>query len=101
MLGENITAAMERAKGMEKKGYTYSYDMLGEAARTEDDAKRYHLSYSRAISAIAVACTNKDSRKNPGISVKLSALHPRYEVAQESSVTVSYTHLTLPTKRIV
>lgn len=86
VLGENINAAMERAKGMEKKGYTYSYDMLGEAARTEADAKRYHLSYSRAISAIAIACTNKDSRKNPGISVKLSALHPRYEVAQEASV---------------
>ena len=86
VLGENISAAMERAKGMEKKGYTYSYDMLGEAARTEDDARRYHLSYSRAISAIAIACTNKDSRKNPGISVKLSALHPRYEVAQENSV---------------
>ena len=86
VLGENINAAMERAKGMEKKGYTYSYDMLGEAARTESDAKRYHLSYSRAISAIATACVHKDSRKNPGISVKLSALHPRYEVAQEASV---------------
>ena len=49
VLGENITAAMERAKGMEKKGYTYSYDMLGEAARTESDAKRYHLSYLSLI----------------------------------------------------
>ncbi len=86
VLGENIDAAMDRARGMEKKGFTYSYDMLGEAARTEHDAKRYHLSYSRAISAIATACHDKDSRKNPGISVKLSALHPRYEVAQEASV---------------
>lgn len=86
VLGENIDDAMKRAKEMEKKGYTYSYDMLGEAARTEEDAKRYHLSYSRAISAIATACKSKDSRKNPGISVKLSALHPRYEVAQEDSV---------------
>ncbi|KIN60347.1 Bifunctional proline dehydrogenase/pyrroline-5-carboxylate dehydrogenase [Sulfitobacter noctilucae] len=86
VLGEDINAAMKRAAGMEKKGFTYSYDMLGEAARTEADAKRYHLSYSRAISAIATACTDSDIRKNPGISVKLSALHPRYEVAQEDSV---------------
>ena len=86
VLGENINAAMERAAGMEKKGFTYSYDMLGEAARTEADAKRYHLSYSRAISAIATACTEEDIRKNPGISVKLSALHPRYEVAQQETV---------------
>ncbi|NKX40586.1 bifunctional proline dehydrogenase/L-glutamate gamma-semialdehyde dehydrogenase, partial [Rhodobacteraceae bacterium R_SAG2] len=86
VLGEDIQAAMKRARGMEKKGFTYSYDMLGEAARTEADAKRYHLSYSRAISAIADACTHDDIRKNPGISVKLSALHPRYELAQEEAV---------------
>ena len=86
VLGEDINAAMTRARGMEKKGFTYSYDMLGEAARTESDAKRYHLSYSRAISAIATACNDPDTRKNPGISVKLSALHPRYELAQEEAV---------------
>ncbi|WP_299679032.1 bifunctional proline dehydrogenase/L-glutamate gamma-semialdehyde dehydrogenase PutA [uncultured Roseobacter sp.] len=86
VLGEDITSAMARAANMESKGFTYSYDMLGEAARTEADAKRYHLSYSRAISAIAAACTSEDIRKNPGISVKLSALHPRYEVAQEEAV---------------
>ncbi|MFX0543069.1 bifunctional proline dehydrogenase/L-glutamate gamma-semialdehyde dehydrogenase PutA [Roseovarius sp. S4756] len=86
VLGENIQNAMERAAKMEKKGFTYSYDMLGEAARTDRDATRYHLSYSRAISAIAQACTHDDIRKNPGISVKLSALHPRYEVAQREQV---------------
>ncbi|MFK7938832.1 MAG: bifunctional proline dehydrogenase/L-glutamate gamma-semialdehyde dehydrogenase PutA, partial [Roseovarius sp.] len=86
VLGETITSAMERAKGMEKKGYTYSYDMLGEAARTDEDATRYHLAYSRAITAISNACDHKDIRKNPGISVKLSALHPRYEVAQRDQV---------------
>ncbi|MHA6263771.1 bifunctional proline dehydrogenase/L-glutamate gamma-semialdehyde dehydrogenase PutA [Arenibacterium sp. CAU 1754] len=86
VLGESITSAMKRAAGMEAKGYTYSYDMLGEAARTEADASRYHLSYSRAISAIATACTSEDIRENPGISVKLSALHPRYEVAQYGRV---------------
>ena len=86
VLGETISSAMTRAAGMEKKGFTYSYDMLGEAARTEADARRYHLSYSQAISAIAAGCTHEDIRKNPGISVKLSALHPRYEVAQSGAV---------------
>ena len=86
VLGETILAAMTRARVLEAKGYTYSYDMLGEAARTESDARRYHVSYSRAISAIAVACTSTDIRENPGISVKLSALHPRYEVAKRSRV---------------
>ncbi|AZV78778.1 bifunctional proline dehydrogenase/L-glutamate gamma-semialdehyde dehydrogenase PutA [Parasedimentitalea marina] len=86
VLGESIESAMKRAAGMEAKGYTYSYDMLGEAARTEADAARYHLSYSRAISAIADGCNSQDIRENPGISVKLSALHPRYELAQEVSV---------------
>ncbi len=86
VLGEDIKGAMKRAAGMEAKGFTYSYDMLGEAARTEADARRYHLSYSDAISSIARGCINEDIRQNPGISVKLSALHPRYEVAQEASV---------------
>ena len=86
VLGESISSAMKRAAGMEAKGYTYSYDMLGEAARTEADATRYHLSYSRAITAIAEACTSTDIRENPGISVKLSALHPRYERAQRQRV---------------
>jgi RHH-type proline utilization regulon transcriptional repressor/proline dehydrogenase/delta 1-pyrroline-5-carboxylate dehydrogenase len=86
VLGEDINAAMKRAAGMEAKGFTYSYDMLGEAARTERDAKRYHLSYSRAISAIATACHSDDARENPGISVKLSALYPRYELAKRDDV---------------
>ena len=85
VLGETIQSAMKRAARMEAKGYTYSYDMLGEAARTETDARRYHLSYSRAISAIAEAAKSKDIRENPGISVKLSALHPRYEEAQQDT----------------
>ena len=86
VLGETIQSAMARAAKREANGYTYSYDMLGEAARTETDARRYHLSYSRAISAIAEAATSKDIRENPGISVKLSALHPRYEEAQHETV---------------
>ncbi|QYK40517.1 MAG: bifunctional proline dehydrogenase/L-glutamate gamma-semialdehyde dehydrogenase PutA [Paracoccaceae bacterium] len=86
VLGETIAAAMDRAAEAEARGYTYSYDMLGEAARTEADARRYHLSYSRAIGAIAGAARGNDIRTNPGISVKLSALHPRYEMAKRDRV---------------
>lgn len=86
VLGETIEAAMKRASELEAKGYTYSYDMLGEAARTEGDARRYHLAYSKAITAIAAAAKGSDIRANPGISVKLSALHPRYEVAKRARV---------------
>lgn len=86
VLGETIAAAMTRASDMESKGFTYSYDMLGEAARSDADARAYHLSYSRAISAIAAACTHGSVAQNPGISVKLSALHPRYEEAQRDRV---------------
>ena len=86
VLGETIGAAMERARTLEAQGYTYSYDMLGEAARTGADARRYRDAYAAAIAAIAGAATRGDIRANPGISVKLSALHPRYEVAQEARV---------------
>jgi len=86
VLGETIRDAMARARAAEAQGFTYSYDMLGEAAKTAADARRYADSYAAAIAAIAAACTSDDIRANPGISVKLSALHPRYEVAQETRV---------------
>ncbi|KMW58476.1 Proline dehydrogenase [Candidatus Rhodobacter oscarellae] len=86
VLGEDIRAALRNAREYEKAGFTYSYDMLGEAAMTAGDAARYARSYSDAIAAIASACDGGDVRKNPGISIKLSALHPRYEVAQEARV---------------
>ncbi len=85
VLGENINSAMDRAAGMEAKGYTYSYDMLGEAARTDADARRYTAAYAAAIRDIASRAKG-DVRSNPGISVKLSALHPRYEYAQRDLV---------------
>ncbi len=86
VLGTHIEGASKRARELEAKGYTYSYDMLGEAARTEADARRYHLAYSDAITALAPACKHADIRNNPGISVKLSALHPRYEIGQHERV---------------
>lgn len=95
VLGRNIEEAMLRAQKQEKKGYTYSYDMLGEAARTYADAQKYHLAYSDAISTISRNCNNKDCRFNPGISVKLSALHPRYEATQAKRMVPELINRTL------
>ncbi|MEM9222383.1 MAG: bifunctional proline dehydrogenase/L-glutamate gamma-semialdehyde dehydrogenase PutA [Pseudomonadota bacterium] len=79
VLGETIESALHRAAAIEEKGYTYSYDMLGEAARTFEDAERYRKSYADAIAAIATKTRSDHPAANPGISVKLSALYPRYE----------------------
>ncbi|WP_226622083.1 bifunctional proline dehydrogenase/L-glutamate gamma-semialdehyde dehydrogenase PutA [Alloyangia pacifica] len=86
VLGETIQSAMKRGAQMEAKGYTYSYDMLGEAARTEPDALRYFKAYADAIKAIGTAAKKDDLRDNPGISVKLSALYARYEEGQHDDV---------------
>jgi len=86
VLGRTIEEATRRASRMEAKGYSYSYDMLGEAARTEADAKRYHLTYSAAIAALSSGCRSDDITENPGVSVKLSALHARYEIGQRDRV---------------
>lgn len=86
VLGQSISSAIKRAAALEKQGFTYSYDMLGEAARSEVDAKRYHIDYAEAITALAAASKTSDIRDNPGISIKLSALHPRYEMLQKDRV---------------
>jgi RHH-type proline utilization regulon transcriptional repressor/proline dehydrogenase/delta 1-pyrroline-5-carboxylate dehydrogenase len=79
VLGETIEAALERAADDHVHGHRYSFDMLGEGARTAAGAKRYFESYAKAIGAIGRAAGNKLLPDRPGISVKLSALHPRYE----------------------
>ena len=81
VLGRNIGEAMKEARAQEKDGYRYSFDMLGEAAYTAHDAKRYAKSYRDALAAIAAAHPRdgKSIFERPSISVKLSALHPRYE----------------------
>ena len=84
--GRTIEQALKRGRPMTAKGYLYSYDMLGEAARTENDAKRYFAAYQDAISSLDAGTNGPDIRQNPGISVKLSALHPRYEVAQKDAM---------------
>ena len=80
--GETIQEALQHAEPLEDKGFRYSYDMLGEAALTAHDADRYYQDYSNAIHAIGQASTDKDVYDGPGISIKLSALHPRYQRAQ-------------------
>ncbi|MBE5074099.1 bifunctional proline dehydrogenase/L-glutamate gamma-semialdehyde dehydrogenase PutA [Erythrobacteraceae bacterium E2-1 Yellow Sea] len=80
--GETIAEALKRSREQEKRGFTYSYDMLGEAAMTMADAKRYYTDYEQAIHAIGKAAGGRGVYAGPGISIKLSALHPRYQRAQ-------------------
>ena len=87
VLGQDIDQALSRGRTRTGQGFTYSFDMLGEAALTATDAERYFTSYSVAISRIASACHGSDPARNPGISIKLSALHPRFEVSQHGRVT--------------
>ena len=82
VMGRTIEEAIERARPAEEMGYRHSYDMLGEAARTAEDAERYLHAYERAIEVIGRDPTGSDEIDRPGISVKLSALHPRFEYAQ-------------------
>ncbi|URQ59467.1 trifunctional transcriptional regulator/proline dehydrogenase/L-glutamate gamma-semialdehyde dehydrogenase [Pantoea alhagi] len=84
--GETIAEALANARKLEEKGFRYSYDMLGEAALTASDAKAYLLSYQQAIHAIGKASNGRGIYEGPGISIKLSALHPRYSRAQYSRV---------------
>ena len=86
VLGRTIEEATGLARKAETAGFSYSYDMLGEAARTEEDAKRYRAAYAEAIAVVAARCTAQSVRDNPGVSVKLSALHPRYEFAKRERV---------------
>ncbi|MBN8807873.1 MAG: trifunctional transcriptional regulator/proline dehydrogenase/L-glutamate gamma-semialdehyde dehydrogenase [Sphingomonas sp.] len=84
--GETIAEALKRARALEAKGFRYSYDMLGEAATTMADADRYYADYETAIHAIGKASGGRGVYEGPGISIKLSALHPRYVRAQADRV---------------
>jgi RHH-type proline utilization regulon transcriptional repressor/proline dehydrogenase/delta 1-pyrroline-5-carboxylate dehydrogenase len=86
VLGQTIDEALKRADGATARAYRYSFDMLGEGARTADDAQRYHRSYAAAIDRIAARGGNMSLPERPGISVKLSALHPRYEAVNSVAV---------------
>lgn len=80
--GQTIEQALANATVLESKGFRYSYDMLGEAALTEHDAQKYLASYTQAIHSIGKASQGRGIYEGPGISIKLSALHPRYSRAQ-------------------
>lgn len=84
--GQTISAAIANSRKREEQGFRYSYDMLGEAAITAADAERYYEAYEQAIHAIGKAALGKGIYEGPGISIKLSALHPRYSRAQRDRV---------------
>lgn len=84
--GQTIAEALRHAHRLEARGFRYSYDMLGEAAVTAADAARYYNEYEAAIHAIGTAAAGRGLYDGPGISIKLSALHPRYSRAQRDRV---------------
>ncbi|MGV3740321.1 MAG: bifunctional proline dehydrogenase/L-glutamate gamma-semialdehyde dehydrogenase PutA [Gammaproteobacteria bacterium] len=92
VMGRTIKEALKRAKKKEAQGYRYSYDMLGEAALTRADAERYFRAYSDAIDAIGSEAQDIENMySKPGISIKLSALHPRYQEAHRDRVVAELT----------
>lgn len=86
VLGRTMAEAQKNGRPMRDKGYTYSFDMLGEAALTTKDAEKYFNDYLMAIEAVGNDKYGLDTSPAPSISIKLSALHPRYEVANEARV---------------
>ncbi|MEM8769889.1 MAG: proline dehydrogenase family protein, partial [Pseudomonadota bacterium] len=86
VLGRTMEEALARAAGPSDVGDLYSFDMLGEGARTWADAERYEAAYRDAIEAIGSAPAGADPRTNHGISIKLSALHPRFEESQRDGM---------------
>ncbi len=80
--GQTIAEALRNSRRLERKGFLYSYDMLGEAATTAEDAAHYLKAYEDAIDAIGAASAGRGPIGGPGISIKLSALHPRYRRSQ-------------------
>lgn len=86
VMGRTIDEALKRAKIEEAKGFRYSYDMLGEAAYTQADAEKYFQAYQKAIETISVASAGRGPIEGPGISVKLSALHPRFSMLKRKRI---------------
>ena len=84
--GQTIAEALARSREREARGFDFSYDMLGEAATTAADAERYYADYEAAIHAIGRAAAGRGAYAGPGISIKLSALHPRYARSQSARV---------------
>ncbi|MBV9249511.1 MAG: bifunctional proline dehydrogenase/L-glutamate gamma-semialdehyde dehydrogenase PutA, partial [Acetobacteraceae bacterium] len=92
VMGRTIHEALARAGAAEGRRWRYSFDMLGEAAKTHADAERYRVAYWQAVGAIGKAAEGRGPVDGPGISVKLSALHPRYEPLKEARCVPSLIH---------
>ncbi|WP_116475153.1 bifunctional proline dehydrogenase/L-glutamate gamma-semialdehyde dehydrogenase PutA [Zobellella maritima] len=86
VLGRDIKEALKASRKSRELGYTHSYDMLGEAAMTADDAEKYRSDYANAIKTVGAEKLNNTAVPRPSISIKLSALHPRYEEANRERV---------------
>ncbi|HEU0277611.1 MAG TPA: bifunctional proline dehydrogenase/L-glutamate gamma-semialdehyde dehydrogenase PutA [Rhodanobacteraceae bacterium] len=95
VMGRTIEEALDRSAKGDNANYRYSYDMLGEAALTAPDAARYKEDYRRAILALGARGPFKSVLDAPSVSVKLSALHPRYEVAKRARVHAELTPIVL------
>jgi RHH-type proline utilization regulon transcriptional repressor/proline dehydrogenase/delta 1-pyrroline-5-carboxylate dehydrogenase len=100
VMGRTIAEALDRAAEKENRPYRYSYDMLGEAALTQPDAERYFRAYQDAIAALGARGPYADVLDAPSISIKLSALHPRYEVAKRARVHAELTPKLLDLARL-
>lgn len=91
VLGRSIEEAIQHSGEKNTKGYIYSYDMLGEVARTQEDGQKYFQAYQHAIDVLGKNKIKNDLILGPSISVKLSALYPRYEFAQRETAIPALT----------
>ncbi|VAV90076.1 Proline dehydrogenase / Delta-1-pyrroline-5-carboxylate dehydrogenase, partial [hydrothermal vent metagenome] len=96
VFAETLQGAMKRAKKYQQRGYLFSFDMLGEAARTKDDAQKYYDAYRTALDIVARHAKSSDPCQNHGISIKLSALHPRYEYGHAADIVPEIVELLKP-----
>lgn len=96
VFAETLDQALKRAEQYGTKGYLFSFDMLGEAARTASDAEAYYAAYVAALDKVAAHARSDDPRQNHGISIKLSALHPRYEFAHADHVVPQIVEMLVP-----
>src|SRR3546814_2910441 len=96
VMGRTIEEGLKHAAAFEAQGFRHSFDMLGEGAKTAADAARYLDHYRQAIAVLGHHAKPGDLLGSPGLSVKLSALHPRYEPAQRDRVQIGRAHVCTP-----
>ena len=96
VFASTLDGAMKRARQYGRDGYLFSFDMLGEAARSQADAKKYYHAYQEALDTVIKNVRSDDPSENNGISIKLSALHPRYEYGQAETVVLEIVQLLKP-----